>query len=180
MRCFRNHLIVAAFVAAGGLAGFVPGMLPIHPRERTFTVTAHKYAYDPPVMRVNRGDVVHIQLAAKDVTHGFYLEGYDVDAKAQPMDTEFLLRRPSTGGDYEKVQEISFIAGRTGKFRYRCSMTCGYMHPFMQGELIVSPNSLFSTSAGLSLGLAVGMLVMFRRNHSPGQTASHDNPSEVS
>lgn len=161
----RNCLVVVILVAIGGLAGFLPGrLLPRHTQERTFTVTAHKYAYDPPLLQVNRGDVIHIRLAAKDVTHGFYLEGYDLDAKARPDDPDFWVRHPSQKSEkYEQVQEISFVANRSGKFRYRCSMTCGYMHPFMQGELIVSPNSLFSTSVGLSLGLAAGMLLMFRR-----------------
>jgi heme/copper-type cytochrome/quinol oxidase subunit 2 len=174
MNRLRNYLLVAVFVVAGGVAGFLPGLLPVHPQERTVTITAHKYAYEPAVLRVNRGDRVHIRLAAKDVTHGFYLEGYDLDAKARPEDPDFWLRRPSKGGAYEQVREISFVANRSGKFRYRCSMTCGYMHPFMQGELIVSPNSLFSTSIGLSLGLAAGMLVMFRRTHSNGQFANSE------
>lgn len=176
MNRLRNYLLLAAFVVAGGLAGFLPGLVPIHPQERTVTVTAHKYAYEPAVLRVNRGDLVHIRLAAKDVTHGFYLEGYDLDAKARPEDPDFWVRHPSKGGEYAQVQEISFVANRSGKFRYRCSMTCGYMHPFMQGELIVSPNSLFSTSVGLSLGLAMGMLVMFRRTHPNGKPATNSNP----
>ena len=45
---------------------------------------------------------------------------------------------------------------------------CGYMHPFMQGELIVSPNYLYSMSVGMSFGLAVGMLWMFRRPETGG------------
>lgn len=165
MARFRRYLLVGSLIVVGGLAGFVPSrLLPPRPQERTFTVTAHKYAYEPSVLRVNRGDRVHIRLLAKDVTHGFYVEGYDLDAKARPDDPDFWVRRPSQGKDYEQVQEISFVANRSGKFRYRCSMTCGYMHPFMQGELIVSPNSLFSTSIGLSLGLAAGLLLMFRRS----------------
>lgn len=167
MSRLRRYLLVGGLIVLGGLAGFLPSRwVRPQPQERTFTVVAHKYAYEPSVLRVNRGDRVRIRLVAKDVTHGFFVEGYDLDAKARPDDPDFWVRHPSQGKDheYEQVQEISFVADRSGKFRYRCSMTCGYMHPFMQGELIVSPNSLFNTSIGLSLGLAAGLLLMFRRS----------------
>ncbi len=173
-----NYLLLAGLLLGGGLVGF----LATHwrqttPHERTFTVTAHKYAYEPSVLQVNRGDRVHIRLQAADVTHGFYLEGYDLDTKARPGDTTFLMRRPSEGGDYKAVQEISFVASRSGKFHYRCSQTCGYMHPFMQGELIVSPNYLYSTSVGMTLGLGVGMLLLVRRSPN-GERAEKESPED--
>ena len=160
-----NYLLVGLLLLLGGLIGF----LSIHfrqaaPQERHLTITTEKYAYDPPVLRINKGDRVHIRLVSKDVTHGFYLEGYDLDAKARPENPTFWIRKPSKGEDYIEVEEISFVANHAGKFHYRCSQTCGYMHPFMQGELIVNPNYLYSTSVGLSLGLVVGMLWIFRRN----------------
>lgn len=164
-----NYLLLGGLLLAGGLVGFVSAhwRQVVH-QERNFTITAHKYAYEPNILRVSRGDQVHIRLLASDVTHGFYLEGYDLDAKARPEDTTFWMRHPSSGGDYQAVEEISFVANRPGKFRYRCSQTCGYMHPFMQGELIVSPNYLFSTSVGLSIGLTAGMLLFFRRGTAGG------------
>ena len=155
---------------AGGLGGFLLAYFGrALSQERSFTITAHKYAYDPPVLRVNRGDQLRIRLVAKDVTHGFYLEGYDIDAKMRPENPTFWVRRPSEQQGYKEVEEISFVAQRTGKFRYRCSTTCGYMHPFMQGELIVSPNYLYSTSVGLALALAVAMLLVVRRPPTGGQ-----------
>jgi plastocyanin len=160
----RTYLLTAMLLAGGGVAGFLaarPALTP--PRERDLIITAHKYGYDPAVVHVNRGDRVRIRLVAKDVTHGFYLEGYDLDAKVRPENPTFWLRQPSAGEQYHEVEEIEFVARRTGKFRYRCSTTCGYMHPFMQGELIVSPNYLFPTSVGLSVGLVAGMLLFFRR-----------------
>jgi heme/copper-type cytochrome/quinol oxidase subunit 2 len=164
-----NYLLLGGLLLAGGLVGFVSAhWRQVVPQERNFTITAHKYAYEPNILRVSRGDQVHIRLLASDVTHGFYLEGYDLDAKARPEDTTFWMRHPSSGGDYQAVEEISFVANRPGKFRYRCSQTCGYMHPFMQGELIVSPNYLFSTSVGLSVGLTAGMLLFFRRRTAKG------------
>ena len=163
-RHISNYLLLGGVLLLGGLAGFIAAYWrQAAPQERTFTITAHKYAYEPNILRVNRGDRIHIRLLASDVTHGFYLEGYDMDAKARPEDPTFWMRHPSTGGEYQTVQEITFVANHPGKFRYRCSQTCGYMHPFMQGELIVRPNYLFSTSVGLSLGLMAGMLLVFRR-----------------
>jgi heme/copper-type cytochrome/quinol oxidase subunit 2 len=168
-RLIPNYLLVALLVLLGGLAGFLSIYFhQLAPQERYVTITAQKYAYDPPVLKVNKGDRVHIRLLSKDVTHGFYLEGYDLDARIRPEDPTFLVRQPLSSKDYQPVEEISFVANRSGKFRYRCSTTCGYMHPFMQGELIVSPNYLFTTSVGLSLGLVFGLLWSFRRE-SPGE-----------
>jgi heme/copper-type cytochrome/quinol oxidase subunit 2 len=160
-----NFLIGGLLLAAGGFAGF----LAIHfhqpePQDRYVNITARKYAYDPPVLRVNQGDRVHVTLVSNDVTHGFFLEGYDLDAQVRPGEFNFKVRHPSQGAAYQETDEISFVAKRTGKFRYRCSNTCGYMHPFMQGELIVSPNYLYSISLGMSLGLAAGMVWILRRS----------------
>jgi cytochrome c oxidase subunit II len=165
MRRLANskHFRAGLVLVLGGLAGFLLAYVrQAAPQERSFTITAQKYAYDPPVLHVNRGDRIHVRLVAKDNTHGFYLEGYDVDAKVRPENDTFWARQPSKGGGYKEVEEISFVASRPGKFRYRCSITCGYMHPFMQGELIVRPNYLYSTSVGLSVGMALGMLLLFR------------------
>ena len=165
-----THLLPGSLLFLGALAGLLPPLIRQTPPEtRSFTITARKYGYEPGVIRVNRGDRLHIRLVAADVTHGFYLEGYDLDAKARPQNPTFWVRHPSAGGDaqagggYEESQEIDFVASRAGKFRYRCSLTCGYMHPFMQGELIVSPNYVYSMSVGLSLALAAGMLILFGR-----------------
>lgn len=162
-----NYILLGLLLAFGVLGGLISALIwQPPPQARSFTITARKYGYDPPVLRVNRGDRLRIRLVAADVTHGFYLEGYDLDAKARPENPTFWLRRPSAegtanaGAEYQEVQEIEFVASRAGKFHYRCSITCGYMHPFMQGELIVSPNYLYSASVGLSLALAAGMLIV--------------------
>lgn len=160
----RHYALVGCLLLLGGAGGFlVPFFGQSAPHERSVTITAHKYAYDPPILRVNKGDHVRIKFQARDVTHGFFLEGYDLEAKARPENPSFWVRKPSAGGDYEEVEQIDFLANRSGKFRYRCSITCGYMHPFMQGELIVSPNYVFPISVGLSLGLFGGVLVLLRR-----------------
>ncbi len=131
------------------------------PVERSITVEARKYGYTPAVIKVNKGDRITLRLKAKDVTHGFFLEGYDIDAKARPEMPSFWLRHPSANQDYQTVEEIHFVADREGKFRFRCSTTCGYMHPFMQGELIVQPNRLLPASILLSIALTTLSLLWF-------------------
>lgn len=141
----------------------VIGWKQARPVERSITVEAQQYGYTPAVIKVNKGDRITLRLKAKDVTHGFFLEGYDLDAKARPEMPLFWVRHPSTGEDYQMVEEVSFVAGKEGKFRYRCSTTCGYMHPFMQGEFIVQPNRLFPASVVLTVGMTVLSLFWFAR-----------------
>lgn len=154
-------ILLILLIGCGGL--IFAGKQNLMSQERVFNIEARQYAYNPERLRVNRGDKVTIKLTSKDVTHGFYLEGYDIDAKVRAQYPYFWLRHPSKGNEYEQVDQISFVAKKSGKFRYRCSVTCGYLHPFMQGELIVEPNLAYPLSIGMTLVLGLGMLIYFER-----------------
>ncbi len=99
--------------------------------------------------------------------HGFFLEGHDLDVKIFPLEPEFQVIRPSDPNRTEMAKEVVVTAKRGGKYRYRCSHTCGYMHPFMQGEMIVAPNRLFPVSVGMGLGVLLGGLIMALSTRQP-------------
>jgi len=160
-------LIVALSVVFGGIVGFMTTPLPAPPQEREITIRARQYAYEPEVLRVNKGDTLRLKFISEDVVHGFFLEGYDLNVKIFPLEPEFEVSRPSKPGSGERVQEVAVTVDREGKFRYRCSHTCGYMHPFMQGEMIVAPNRLFPTSIGMGLGVLFGGLIVAARKRKP-------------
>ena len=130
------------------------------PISRNITIKARQYSYDPEKLEVNKGDTLHLNLVSLDVFHGFYMEGYDVDAEVQANVKAIKVRHPSQGFNWKDTSEVFIIANKTGKFRYRCSHTCGTMHPFMQGEMIVSPNNTFHAGIGGIVGFSIGMLLM--------------------
>lgn len=123
------------------------------PTEHSVRVTASQYSFEPPIIRVRRGDTLRLRFAATDVVHGFYLEGHDLDVTIEPLAGSVIVNQ---GGERRIVEEVVVVAERNGKFRYRCSRTCGAMHPFMSGELIVEPNELFAASSAMAIGLLVG------------------------
>ena len=129
------------------------------PREHEIRVTAGRYAFEPAVIRVQRGDTLRLRFAATDVVHGFYLEGHDLDITIPPLSRQVEAKR---AGATELVEEVVLVAERSGKFRYRCSKTCGAMHPFMVGELVVGPNHLFRASAASAIALLLGGLAWVR------------------
>ena len=115
---------------------------------RRFDIKAVQYAYEPSRIVVRQGDEVHLRLASRDVVHGFFMEGQGLDAFIYPGRFLFNLRRASVSPDYLPAEEMVFRADHFGKYRYRCSVTCGTLHPFMQGELIVEPNYPFRAGMG--------------------------------
>jgi len=126
----------------------VPMPVIAEPTIRHITMTARQFSYDPPVLHVNRGDRIIITLQSADVMHGFYLDGYGLNTQVAPGESK----------------RIEFIADRTGKFRYRCSVSCGPLHPFMIGELVVAPNQTFARAVGLMGVAVVGTFVYLRRS----------------
>jgi heme/copper-type cytochrome/quinol oxidase subunit 2 len=113
------------------------------PAERHLELNARMFAFDPSRVRVGLGDQVTITLVSEDVVHGVFVDGYGVDIWAEPG-------KPATA---------TFTADRLGKFRFRCSVSCGAMHPFMIGELVVGPNLPFWRAAAALLIVAVGSMV---------------------
>ena len=111
---------------------------PAVPTKHTIHLEASSFAFSPAVIEANPGDEVTIELTSTDVVHGLYLDGYNLEITADPGQTT----RPT------------FTADKAGTFRFRCSVTCGALHPFMIGKLKVGPNLL------LWRGLALSMLVV--------------------
>ena len=108
------------------------------PTERTFQINASRFEYSPAVLTVNPGDRVTIGLTATDVVHGLSIDGYNLATTADPGQTA----------------RLTFVADQQGSFRFRCTVTCGNLHPFMIGKLNVGQNTLLWRTLALS-GLAL-------------------------
>jgi plastocyanin len=177
-RTVKSKLIFVGILLVSGAVGIGATRQTAKPRLREITFEAEKYAYTPSRLKVNVGDTLKISMVSKDVTHGFYLEGFDFNAYVRPELPGFFLEVRDSGEDeeeeeeeeeedeggqstYRLVQTYTVVVDRIGKFRYRCSVTCGTMHPFMQGELIVGPNYPYTTAISLSIGLMLGALFYF-------------------
>jgi cytochrome c oxidase subunit II len=144
----RSHLLLLLFVMAGLTVAFAP--LPVQPitaQERTFRIEARQFAYSPSELVVNPGDTVTIELVSTDVVHGLYIDGYDLSVAADPGQTA----------------TMTFTADQSGSFRFRCSVTCGAMHPFMIGKLTVGTNAWLLRSVGLAVVAVLGSLLLVKR-----------------
>jgi len=126
---------------------FVPGpAVPSPSGERMVHVEATNFEFLPGVIRADPGERITLELSSSDVVHGLYLEQYDLSLTAEPGQTA----------------RLTFIADRAGSFRFRCSVTCGALHPFMIGILRVGPNWLLWRAIGLSLLAALVGALTFR------------------
>ncbi len=135
-RLWINRGWIFLFVVSALLILFAPLPLPdTAPMDRHIRIEASMFQFTPGELEINPGDRVTIELVSTDVVHGFSLDSYDFELKADPGQT-------ATG---------TFVADKAGVFRFRCSVACGNLHPFMIGKLQVGPNLLLFR--GITLGL---------------------------
>jgi heme/copper-type cytochrome/quinol oxidase subunit 2 len=73
---------------------------------------------------VKQGETVRLRLTSDDVTHGFLLPEFGVDAG------------PITPGKYKTVE---FVASEAGTFTFYCNIMCSHEHGAMHGTLVVLP-----------------------------------------
>ncbi len=142
------------FATLAGLAALIlwlplpaPAARAAPPVERTFRVEASQFGYSPAVLAVNPGDTVTIELAAADVVHGLALEGYGLETTSDPGQTS----------------RLTFLADQTGTYRFQCTVTCGSLHPFMNGRLQVGQNDLLWRGGGLAVLVLLGAFWTVRR-----------------
>lgn len=64
------YLVLLPFVGLALAIAFLPWPIVPQATTRRMAITAGQFAYDPPVLRVNRGDRVELTLQATDVVHG--------------------------------------------------------------------------------------------------------------
>lgn len=137
---------------------------PHTPETHRIDLTAAKYGYTPERIHVRLGDTVIFNPTSKDVTHGFLLDGFPLEfiIKQQGLTLLKYSWEEDDGtiqADWDKVDDVEWVAERTGKFVFRCTQTCGNLHPFMTGEIIVSPNTAYHLAIGLSLWVVLTVLV---------------------
>lgn len=152
-RSYARALWIIGLTAILAAVWVLPLPIVTESTQRTFEVDARQFEFAPGRLEVNQGDVVTLTLTASDVVHGFYLDGYGIQQSVQPG----------------RQQIIRFIADQPGKFRYRCSVSCGTLHPFMIGELVVNANqSLWRALATLAASFSA---ILFYLWHFGGKEA---------
>ncbi len=119
--------------------------------EPLVNILAKRFVYNPSVITVQKGQLVTIRMESLDVTHGLYIDGYEVDIKARPG----------------MIGKATFLADKTGRFTFRCSETCGEFHPYMIGYLNVEPNRRyhFFIIAALGAGLIMAFVLLRRKSN---------------
>ena len=165
------YLICLSFVAALVIPLSIQ-FLPAKTKTHTIPLEAKKYGYSPSRIIVNQGDTILFKPASLDATHGFLLDGHPL---------EFIMRKGATflkytwedddgslQSDWDRVSEVEFTADKAGKFTFRCTQTCGNLHPFMTGELIVRPNNLYYLFISLSIWLVFSLLFYIRSDSGSG------------
>jgi len=139
-------LALTALLALAALVAPLPVAVPsLSPQARTIDVNARQFAYEPGTLTVQRGDTITVHLESLDAAHGLSIDGYNVNLQAEPG----------------KSADITFTADKEGTFKFRCSISCGALHPFMIGELNVEPDSPLARALLVTLVVAVGAVLYF-------------------
>jgi heme/copper-type cytochrome/quinol oxidase subunit 2 len=108
--------ILLAFAIVAFAAGQDQG-----PTEQPFTVTAHRFAFEPARIEVNEDDLVKIVLRTTDIAHSFTVDDYRIAKRVDP----------------DHTVTFEFRADRPGRFPYYCNLRLDDGCRRMGGEIVV-------------------------------------------
>ncbi len=90
-------------------------------------MTGIRSHFNPEHISVNEGDEVTLHITnverARDATHGFAIEGYNINLSLEPGESS----------------TVKFVADQPGVFPFYCSEFCSALHLEMMGYLLVEP-----------------------------------------
>ena len=113
-------LLVAVLVLAGAILAGCAGK----PPERVVDVTIARYHFEPGTnvsLNATKGETLLLRLTSLDVTHGFAITEYGIDAQVPPG----------------RVTTVRLVADKVGDFVIYCTVFCGTGHPQHKGVLHV-------------------------------------------
>jgi cytochrome c oxidase subunit II len=90
--------------------------------ERTFKVSAHKYAFTPGRIEVRQDDLIRVALSTDDIPHSFTIDKYRIAKRVEPG----------------KPIVFEFRADQPGRFPIYCNLTSDDGCRKMVGELVVT------------------------------------------
>ena len=93
------------------------------PGQRSFTVVARKYAFEPARLEANLDDLVRVTLSSRDIAHSFTIDAYRI------------VKRVGGG----QTVTFEFRADQPGTFRVYCNLKQDERCREMHGELVVHP-----------------------------------------
>jgi heme/copper-type cytochrome/quinol oxidase subunit 2 len=119
-RLSAGFVLVAAIVL-----GWVTAPSTQEARQRSFTVSARRYAFSPAAIEVKQDDLVRITFTTEDIQHSFTVDKYRIAKRVEPG----------------KSVVFEFRADQPGRFPIYCNLAIDEKCRDMRGELIVKPDS---------------------------------------
>jgi cytochrome c oxidase subunit II len=113
---------VFALIGAGAYAAAPrPTAQEAPAHQRSLTVVARKYAYEPSRLEVNLNDLVKVTLSSPDIAHSFTIDAYRIAKRV--------------GGG--QTVTFEFRADQAGTFPIYCNLRQDERCRQMHGELVV-------------------------------------------
>ena len=113
----RNSILILIIA----LLGFSACSRQPKPETVRIQVTAHRYAFEPAVIRVRKGQDVTLEISTTDVQHGFSIKELGIEESIQKGKPAF----------------VSFTPRQIGEYNVECSVLCGPQHEQMRAKLVV-------------------------------------------
>jgi cytochrome c oxidase subunit 2 len=86
---------------------------------------AQIWSFAPGEIRVPAGSTVHFWVTSKDVVHGFWIPGANVNVMVLPG----------------QIAHVEARFGEPGEYAIICHEYCGIAHHAMAGKIVVEPRS---------------------------------------